>query len=97
MMTQSSEAFLTGPLAFPRKPVVSRETFESLRGRKAKLAWVALFNNCIVKAWHADTALIFATPFVCEGIARDGGFNVYRSPIPGHYVVDFSRIGLRVA
>ena len=59
----------------------------------AKLA-IDLYNNCNIKAVKGRWILIHATTFVCAGIARQLGFNVYRAlPEHGadHWVVDTRR------
>src|SRR5512137_2762258 len=82
--------------AFNRALAISRREFELTQGRKARLAWLGMFNNCIVETMGSDYAVIYATRFVCEGVARDGGFDVFPGRTPGRYVVRFSRIGCQI-
>jgi|GEM_PF-5319687 len=81
---------------FARGDIIRRADFESTRGRKAKLAWIALFNNCSVLESDRDYVLIHATDFAASGIARDGGFTVYSTARPSHFVVHTSRVGVRI-
>lgn len=61
---------------------------------KGKIEALMMFNNCMVKDQKDHWVLIMATKFVCEGIARELGWKVYKAlPRYGrdHYVVDTRR------
>ncbi len=59
-----------------------------------RVAAIQMYNNCIVKEVKDHWVLIMATTFVCDGIARQLGYKIYKALPkhgPAHYVVDTRR------
>jgi hypothetical protein len=61
---------------------------------EGKLTAIGMYNNCNIRDSKDRWVLIHATVFVCQGIARQLGYKVYKALPkhgPNHYVVDTRR------
>ena len=90
----------TGTMNTPRLPeflpgkTVKKSMADMTSTPKGKTDALRMFNNCVVKEQKDHWILIMATKFVCEGIARELGWKVYRALPkygPNHYAVDTRR------
>lgn len=79
-----------------RPATVDAETFNATRGRNAKAAWLGMFNNSEVVARDGDLFLVHATAFAASGFNR-AGFQVWQViGEPELWIVNTSRVGVRV-
>lgn len=78
---------------FAGSMTVTQSTYARTATESDKVVAICLYNNCNVVEVKAGWALVHATVFAAQGIARQLGLNVYARPAQGrdHYAIRLAR------